>query len=80
MSSKHNIMLAYKILGGDVLVFKNHNDCMTISRNGWSQPVVSRIEVDGEDMDKNPELRNPFTRKEVDYFLKNYDEIVGPNY
>lgn len=72
-------MLAYKILYGDILVFKNINDCMTISRNGWSQPTVSRVEVDGEDLEKT-EKRNPFTREEIDYFIQNYDKIVGPNY
>jgi hypothetical protein len=49
---------------------------MTISRNGFSKPVVSRIEVDGEDMDKNKELKNPFTREEINYFLDNYENIV----
>ena len=73
-------MLAYKILYSDILVFKNLNDCMTISRNGWGKPVVSRIEVSGEDMDKNPELRNPFTSEEIKFFLDKYAEIVGPNY
>jgi hypothetical protein len=53
---------------------------MTISRNGWSKPVVSRIEIGGEDMDKNKELKNPFTREEINYFLDNYEQIVGPKY
>ena len=80
MHSKIKYMLAYKVLYGDLLVFKNINDCMTISRNGFSKPVVSRIEIGGEDMDKNKELKNPFTREEINYFLDNYEQIVGPKY
>ena len=79
-------MLNFKTLYGDLLVFKNKNDCMTINRNG--HPIlVHSIEVDGEPLDHNEcdydlssHPRNTFTEEEIDYFIKHYEYIVGPNY
>ena len=40
--------LKYKWLYDDLLVFKNQNDCMTISRNNNMSTVeVASIEIDG---------------------------------
>ena len=79
--------LNYKTLGGDLLVFKNNNDCMTIHRGVFGHPDVFRIEIDGEDLpfeecdyDLIAHPKNTFTDEEVTYYLKAYDEIVGPNY
>lgn len=74
--------LEYKWLYDDLLVFKNKNDCMTISNcNTWSVPMIDEIWVDGEelnlkdceyDWEKHPE--NPFTKEEMEYYLEFYEE------
>jgi hypothetical protein len=72
-------MLDYKTIMGDILVFKD-KCTLTIAR-GDAFPWVNRIEVDGEDLDIfNDGAIHPFTEQEIDYFIKNYDEIVGPKY
>lgn len=70
-------MLDYKTIMGDLLVFKNNNDCMTISRSTLGRPTIKLIEVDGEKIDSN---EHPFTPQEIIYFLDNYEQIVGPKY
>lgn len=73
--------LNYKTLGGDILVFKNKNDCMTISRGLLGEPWIDTVEVDGEEIDIfDEQAKHPFTQKEIDYFTSNYNQIVGPNY
>ena len=80
-------MLNYKTLGGDILVFKNLNDCMTINRGINGAVTVDTIEVNGEvleiedwgfDFFSHP--NNPFTDEEATYFIENYNEIVGNKY
>ena len=81
-------MLNYKTLYGDLLVFKNKNDCMTINRGPHGEVCVDEIEVDGEPIEasrKNNysvayDEKNPFSAKEIIYFLEHYKEIVGPKY
>ena len=73
--------LNYKTLGGDILIFKNNNDCMTISRGPLGRPWIDTVEVDGEEVDIFDERAiHPFTEEEIDYFTNNYNQIVGPNY
>lgn len=80
-------MLNYKTIYGDLLVFKNKNDCMTINRNGHLI-MVDTIEIDGEPIEANRsnnysvvyDEKNTFTAKEMVYFLEHYEEIVGPKY
>ena len=80
-------MLNYKTLGGDLLVFKNKNDCMTINRNG-NLILIDTLEIDGEEVEasrKNNysviyDEKNTFSAEEILYFLKHYEEIVGPRY
>jgi len=67
--------LDYKILGSDLLVFKNKNDCMTI-HDGF----VLRIEVDGEDMDMYKDLKNPFTMEEAEYYIDFYLQLQNQGY
>ena len=76
--TKLNTMLLYTTLGGDVLIFKG-KDTLTICRGNWGKPIIKSIEVDGEQIKilKNP---NPFTMEEVEYFMDQYDSIVGPRY
>jgi hypothetical protein len=74
-------MLNYKTLGGDILVFKNQNDCMTIHRGVLGKPWIWSIEVDGEQIDEYDDYnKHPFTPQEIVYFLDNYSEIVGQMY
>ena len=80
-------MLNYKTLGGDLLVFKNKNDCMTINRNG-NLILIDTLEIDGEEVEasrKNNnsviyDEKNTFSAEEILYFLKHYEEMVGPRY
>jgi len=44
-------MLNYKTLGGDLLVFKNKNDCMTLSRGNDGQIDIDTISIDGEEIE-----------------------------
>lgn len=74
--------LDYKWLGTDLLVFKNKNDCMTISNANITSSIdIETIELDGEDLkiedsnydwEKHPE--NPFTKEEMDYYLEFYKQ------
>ena len=65
------INLRYKCLDGDLLIFKNLNDCMTISRGNISEVTIDRIESMGEIIDKNhPD--NPFTKEEMEWGLHIY--------
>lgn len=82
-------MLNYKTLYGDLLVFKNKNDCMTINRcSSTGLPWIEDIEVDGEPIEasrKNNysvayDEKNPFSAEEIIYFLDHYQEIVGNTY
>jgi hypothetical protein len=82
-------MLNYKTLFGDLLVFKNKNDCMTINRcSSTGLPWIEDIEVDGEPIEANRknnysvayDEKNPFSPKEIIYFLDHYEEIVGRKY
>lgn len=81
-------MLNYKTLYGDLLVFKNKNDCMTINRGPHGKVWVDEIEIDGEPIEANRDNnysvvydgKNPFSAEEVVYFLDHYEKIVGPNY
>ena len=80
--------LNYKWLGADLLVFKNKNDCMTISNaNNTSFIDIETIEVDGEELDcedyeydwnKHPE--NPFTKEEMEYYLELYKQNLENGY
>lgn len=71
--------LDYKTIMGDILVFKD-KCTMTIAR-GNGRPWVNRIEIDGEDIDIFDDgAIHPFTEEEIDYFINNYDKIVGPKY
>lgn len=72
--------LNYKTIMGDILVFKDKN-CMTIHRGNDGVPWVYRVEIDGEEADVfDDNFVSPFTREEEDYFIKNYESIVGPKY
>ena len=77
--------LKYKWLYDDLLVFKNQNDCMTISRNNYMSTVeVASIEIDGEKLVEDEgcyyDLRyhsdNTFTEEEIEYYIKFYEEQV----
>ena len=80
-------MLNYKTLYGDLLVFKNQNDCMTINRGILGRVDVDAVEINGENLEledcdydffKHP--NNTFTQEETDYFIENYAQIVGDRY
>jgi len=58
--------LNYKCLGGDLLIFKNLNDCMTISRSSQGDAYIKSIEFMGGD-------KSPFTKEEKEYWLKQYE-------
>jgi hypothetical protein len=79
-------MLNYKVLGADVLAFKNENDTLTICRGSLGEPIIDQIEINGEALDWFHDVHpfdreeNTFTEEEVQYFINNYDEIVGPMY
>jgi len=81
-------MLNYKTLFGDLLVFKNTNDCMTINRGPHGKVWVDEIEVDGEPIEASRnnnysviyDEKNTFSAEEVIYFLDHYEEIVGEKY
>ena len=81
-------MLNYKTLGGDLLVFKNKNDCMTLSRGNDGQIDIDTISIDGEEIEasrKNNysvayDEKNIFSAEEILYFLEHYEEMVGPTY
>jgi hypothetical protein len=75
--------LDYKTLYGDILIFKNKNDCMTISRGNNGKVDIDSIEIDGEkleDEEYNYNLlshpKNTFTQDEANYFIENYDKII----
>lgn len=77
--------LEYKWIYDDLLVFKNQNDCMTISRNNnLSEIEIASIEVDGQKLEEDEECYynlkyhsdNPFTEEEIEYYLKFYEEQV----
>ena len=79
------ITLEYKWLYDDLLIFKNQNDCMTISRNNnCSVAEVVSIEVDGQKLEEDEECYynlkyhsdNPFTEEEIEYYLKFYEEQI----
>lgn len=73
-------MLNYKTIMGDILVFKG-KDTMTIHRGNLGIPWVYSVEIDGELADTfNEDFVSPFTEEEEDFFIDNYDKIVGPNY
>lgn len=78
--------LEYKWLYDDLLVFKNQNDCLTISRNNnWSVVEVESIEVDGQKLEEDEECYydlkyhsdNPFTEEEIEHYLKFYEEQIN---
>jgi hypothetical protein len=81
-------MLNYKTLGGDLLVFKNKNDCMTLSRGSYGQIDIDTISIDGEEIEasrKNNysvayDEKNIFSAEEILYFIEHYEEIVGSKY
>jgi hypothetical protein len=81
-------MLNYKTIFGDILVFKNKNDCMTVSRGPHGLPWVDEIEIDGEPIEasrKNNysvvyDEKNTFSAEEITYFLKHYEKIVTEKY
>ncbi len=75
----------HKWLYDDLLVFKNQNDCMTISRNNNMSVVeVASIEIDGEKLVEDEECYydlkyhsdNTFTEEEIEYYIKFYEEQV----
>ena len=77
--------LEHKWLYDDLLVFKNQNDCMTISRNNNMSIVeIASIEIDGEKLEEDEEcyydLRyhsdNTFTEEEIEYYLKLYEDKI----
>ncbi len=77
--------LEHKWLYDDLLVFKNQNDCMTISRNNNMSTVeVASIEIDGEKLVEDEECyydlryhsNNTFTEEEIEYYIKFYEEQV----
>lgn len=78
-------MLKYKTLYGDILVFKNANDCMTITAGNLNKPYVTSIEIDGENLDdeecEDYDLINhplsTFSQDEADYFIDNYYLIIN---
>ena len=79
--------LVYKTLYGDVLIFKNKNDCLTINRGNNGKVDIDSIEIDGEKLqydECNYDLlshpKNTFTSDEVNYFIENYDEIISNKY
>jgi len=79
-------MLNFKTLYGDVLIFKNTNDCVTICR-GDGGAFVKSIEIDGEyldyedcDYDLMSHPKNTFTEEEIKPFIDNYNKIVGDRY
>ena len=73
---------------GDLLVFKNTNDCMTINRCSDGKVWVDEIEINGEPIEasrKNNysviyDEKNTFSAEEMIYFLDRYEEIVGEKY
>jgi len=81
-------MLNYKTLGGDLLVFKNKNDCMTLSRGNDGQIDIDTISIDGEEIEASKknnysvayDENNIFSAEEILYFLKHYEEMVGSQY
>ena len=75
-------MLQFKTIYGDILVFKNNNDCMTIFRNSQGQISINTIEINGEKLEAkecNYKLLshplNTFTQEEADFFINNYEEL-----
>ena len=77
-------MLEYKTLYGDILVFKNTNDCMTISKFNDGLVDLDSIEINGEKLDiKDCEYNllshpnNTFTQEEYEYFRDKYFEIIN---
>jgi hypothetical protein len=77
--------LEWKQLYGDLLVFKNKNDCLTISRGGFGNAHVDMIEIMGEkayDMfewvNGFTEKDNPFTKEEIEEAIRFYEkEKIG---
>lgn len=75
-------MLDYKTLGGDLLVFKGKNT-LTISRGSLGIPSVDTIEIDGDSFyawEDDEMGENPFTEDEIQFFVNNYDHMVGEKY
>lgn len=80
--------LEYKTLYGDLLIFKNLNDCMTISNaNNWSTIDIDSIEANGvklelEDCEYDffKHSDNPFTKEEMEEGLAFYQELLDNNY
>ena len=77
-------MLEYKILYGDILIFKNKNDCMTISKGNDGYIDIDSIEIDGERIDHKDckynllsHPKNTFTQDEYEYFRDIYIEIIN---
>ena len=77
-------MLEYKTLYGDILVFKNTNDCMTISKGNNGCIDIDSIEIDGEKLDYEDceydllsHQNNTFTQEEYEYFRDKYFEIIN---
>jgi len=77
--------LEYKWIYDDLLIFKNQNDCMTISRNNnLSEIEIASIEVNGEKLEEDEDCyynvryhsKNPFTEEEIEHYLKFYEEEI----
>jgi hypothetical protein len=46
--------LNYKILGADLLIFKNLNDCLTLTTaNSYNALIIKSIELNGESLNVN---------------------------
>lgn len=78
----NTMQLQHKWLGDDLLVFKNTNDCMTITPGKYSNPSIVLIELMGEKFDYDDcnydwkKLKNnSFTSEEMDFYVKNYYKI-----
>lgn len=73
--------LEWKQLYGDLLVFKNKNDCLTICRSRIGKVKIDMIEICGEKAYNNyewingfTEKDNPFTKEEIEKAIKFYEE------
>lgn len=73
---------------GDLLVFKNKNDCMTLRRGTHGKITIANIEINGEPIEQSRknnfsvvyDEKNTFSAEEVIYFLEHYEKIVGEKY
>ena len=70
----NKINLRYTCLGGDLLIYKNLNDCMTISRGITSIPFIKYIESMGERIQDITHPDNPFTKEEMQYGIDIYNK------